>query len=84
MAGPLQGIRVLELAQFAAGPAAGLLLADMGAEVIKVEAPQGDPTRERSLYEVRGESAYFKAQRVGDWERLKEQKDRQTQVKQLV
>ena len=59
MTGPLTGIRVLELAQFAAGPAVGLLLADMGAEIIKIEPPDGDPTRTRSLYEVRGQSAYF-------------------------
>ena len=59
MKGPLSGIRVVELAQFAAGPALGLLLADMGADVIKVEPPEGDPTRSRSLYDVRGQSAYF-------------------------
>jgi crotonobetainyl-CoA:carnitine CoA-transferase CaiB-like acyl-CoA transferase len=42
MAQPLAGIRVIELANFIAGPLAGTLLADMGAEVIKVEPPQGD------------------------------------------
>ena len=59
MSKPLAGLRVVELAQFAAGPAVGLLLADLGAEVIKVESPEGDPTRTRSLHKVRGESAYF-------------------------
>jgi CoA:oxalate CoA-transferase len=45
MAKPLAGIRVIELANFIAGPLAGTLLADMGADVIKVEPPQGDMGR---------------------------------------
>ncbi len=44
-AGPLAGIRVVELARILAGPWAGQVLADMGADVVKVEAPQGDDTR---------------------------------------
>ena len=43
---PLAGIRVLELAQMVAGPSAGLLLADYGADVIKVEPPHGDGSRQ--------------------------------------
>ena len=42
---PLAGIRVIELARILAGPWAGQTLADLGAEVIKVEAPEGDDTR---------------------------------------
>ena len=42
---PLAGLRVLELARILAGPWAGQILADLGAEVIKVESPQGDDTR---------------------------------------
>jgi crotonobetainyl-CoA:carnitine CoA-transferase CaiB-like acyl-CoA transferase len=42
---PLDGIRVIELAQWVAGPSAAGLLADWGADVIKVEAPTGDPQR---------------------------------------
>ncbi len=43
--GPLQGIKVIEFGNFVAGPFAGQILADMGAEVIKVEPPTGDPWR---------------------------------------
>ncbi|MBF9035190.1 CoA transferase [Rhodobacterales bacterium HKCCE2091] len=42
---PLDGVRVVELARILAGPWAGQALADLGAEVIKVEAPEGDDTR---------------------------------------
>lgn len=46
MAGALDGIRVVEFANYVSGPYAGMLLADMGAEVIKVETPgKGDPFR---------------------------------------
>lgn len=42
---PLKGIKVVELARILAGPWAGQVLADLGAEVIKVESPEGDDTR---------------------------------------
>ena len=45
MTAPLDGIRVIELARILAGPWAGQTLSDLGAEVIKVEAPEGDDTR---------------------------------------
>ncbi len=45
MAGPLEGIRVVELGVWVAGPAAGGILADWGADVVKVEPLSGDPSR---------------------------------------
>ncbi|MBB1492301.1 CoA transferase [Paracoccus sp. MC1854] len=45
MSAPLAGLRVVELARILAGPWIGQTLADLGAEVIKVEAPEGDDTR---------------------------------------
>jgi crotonobetainyl-CoA:carnitine CoA-transferase CaiB-like acyl-CoA transferase len=54
----LDGIRVLELARFQAGPRGGMLLSDMGAEVIKIEPPGGEETRRHPPI-VRGQSVYF-------------------------
>jgi crotonobetainyl-CoA:carnitine CoA-transferase CaiB-like acyl-CoA transferase len=54
----LDGIRVLELARFQAGPRGGMLLSDLGAEVIKIEPPGGEETR-RMPPIVRGQSVYF-------------------------
>lgn len=45
MAGPVEGIKVVELGVWVAGPAAGGILADWGADVIKIEPPTGDPAR---------------------------------------
>ena len=60
MSGPLKGMRVLELAQIMAGPTAGLMLADMGADVIKVEKlPGGDDSRGYSEPQINGVSAPF-------------------------
>ncbi len=58
--GPLAGIKVIEFAHIMAGPVCGLMLADMGADVIKVEKiPGGDDTRNTLPPEVDGESASF-------------------------
>ncbi|AGP66501.1 MULTISPECIES: CaiB/BaiF CoA transferase family protein [Mycobacterium] len=45
MAGPVEGVKVVELGVWVAGPAAGGILADWGADVIKIEPPTGDPAR---------------------------------------
>lgn len=45
MAGPLDGVRVVELGVWVAGPASGGILADWGADVVKIEPPTGDPAR---------------------------------------
>ena len=58
--GPLKGIKVVELAQIMAGPTCGMLLADMGADVIEVEKlPGGDDTRSYGEPAINGESAAF-------------------------
>jgi crotonobetainyl-CoA:carnitine CoA-transferase CaiB-like acyl-CoA transferase len=59
VSGPLEGCRVLELAHIMAGPIAGLMLADMGADVIKIEKFQGDDTRRMVPPTIGGESAAF-------------------------
>ncbi|MCH2465866.1 MAG: CoA transferase [Gemmatimonadetes bacterium] len=60
MSGPLEGLRVIELAHVMAGPICGLFLADLGADVVKVERlPDGDTTRYFSPPEIKGESAAF-------------------------
>ena len=45
MSGPLEGVRVVEIGVWVAGPGAGGILADWGADVVKIEPPQGDPAR---------------------------------------
>ena len=60
MPASLKGIRVLEMSQIMAGPTCGLLLADLGAEVIKIEkTPGGDDTRRFLPPDINGEAAAF-------------------------
>ncbi|TGD41961.1 CoA transferase [Pseudotabrizicola sediminis] len=69
MTAPLAGVKVIELARILAGPWAGQTLADLGADVIKVEAPEGDDTRRWGppFLEREGErsAAYFHATNRG-------------------
>ncbi len=54
----LDGVRVLELARYQAGPRGGMILSDLGAEVIKIERMGGEETRKHAPM-VRGQSIYF-------------------------
>ena len=63
---PLTGLKVLELARVLAGPWAGQLLADLGAEVIKIESPNGDETRHWGPpFHGKNSSAYFQSTNRG-------------------
>src|SRR4051812_35287666 len=62
MNGPLEGIKVIEIGQAVAGPMAGMILGDMGAEVIKIEKPDGgDDARAWGPPFIDGDSMLFHA-----------------------
>lgn len=65
MSAPLQGIKVIELAQAVAGPFAGRILADLGADVIKVEPPAGDLVRDLARVKYEDFSAMFNHANAG-------------------
>ena len=59
MSGPLAGIRIIEVGHMLMGPYSTMLLADLGADVIKVEPPEGDIGRRISPHTIGGHNAYF-------------------------
>jgi CoA:oxalate CoA-transferase len=63
-AGPLNGVRVVEMTMFQQGPVAGMRLGDLGANVIKIEAKTGDPARKfmsiiGAMSGLKGNNYYF-------------------------
>src|ERR1700749_4926552 len=54
---PLNGVKVIEIGRFAAGPSCATVLADWGADVIKIEPPGGDPARGPGSIDVDGSTA---------------------------
>jgi crotonobetainyl-CoA:carnitine CoA-transferase CaiB-like acyl-CoA transferase len=61
MSGPLAGVRVIDLTENVLGPMATQTLGDMGADVIKVETPRGDPMRQLGLARNKGMASHFLA-----------------------
>jgi CoA:oxalate CoA-transferase len=59
MTGPLRGRRILEVGHMLAGPYCGMVLADLGAEIVKIEPPEGDIARNISPHKVGQHNAYF-------------------------
>ena len=59
MSGPLEGVKILELTSVVLGPWAAQIMGDMGAEIIKVEAPFGDSNRQLGAYRNKGMAALY-------------------------
>lgn len=61
----LSGVKILDLSQYVSGPFASLMLADMGADVIKIEAPRGDEMRHLGPRDPAGEPVFYGALNAG-------------------
>ena len=61
----LDGVRILDLSQYIPGPLASLMLADMGAEVIKIEPPAGDPMRQLGPRDPKGAALFYETLNAG-------------------
>lgn len=87
MKGPLEGIKVVEITRALAGPFVGLVLSQLGAEVIKIEEREkGDESRSFAPFSEQGESWYFSAYNAGKKSislNLKEDSDREILFKLL-
>ncbi|MFB6675069.1 CaiB/BaiF CoA transferase family protein [Streptomyces sp. NPDC056390] len=56
---PLTGLKIVDLSHFLAGPFATMILGDLGADVLKIEPPSGDPVRKLPPHEIAGNSTFF-------------------------
>lgn len=79
----LQGLKVLDLSQYIPGPMASLLLADMGAEVLKIEPPGGDEMRQLGPRGAGGEPVFYGALNAGKTVRHMDLKDAATRAEFL-
>jgi crotonobetainyl-CoA:carnitine CoA-transferase CaiB-like acyl-CoA transferase len=64
---PLNGLRVLDLSRIVAGPLCAMLLADLGADVVKVEGPSGDEIRKWGPPFVEQQAAYYYVPNKNKW-----------------
>jgi crotonobetainyl-CoA:carnitine CoA-transferase CaiB-like acyl-CoA transferase len=71
----LDGIKVIDLTHYLPGPLATLLLADMGADVLKIEPPTGDEMRKQGPRDAEGHAIYFEAVNAGKTARVMNLKD---------
>src|SRR5579872_7392970 len=71
----LAGLRVLDLTQYLPGPMASLILADMGAEVLKIEPPSGDEMRQLGPRDIDSNPVFFGAINAGKTTRRMNLKD---------
>jgi len=71
----LKGVKVLDLSQYIPGPMASLMLADMGAEVLKIEPPAGDEMQRLGPRDAKGEPVFYKAINAGKSARRMDLKD---------